>query len=337
MPGPFGETIVKRFLALAVATLAIAATIGVDIADARRLGGGRSFGAQRQSVAPPASPSAPAGAPGQAVAPGGAASNPVMAPGAASRATTPGAAAAPAAAGAAARTGMGRWLGPIAGIAGILGLAWLASALGMSEALMSLLVVLLVAVAGIALLRAILARRAGANRGPTFAGAGASQRSMGGYAPQPAGRIDNAFGGGTAAAGREVSGRYPPGFEPEPFLAQARAQFTRLQAAYDAGDRTTLSDVMTPELYSEVVRDLDARRNEGPTQVVSLFADILDVSTEANEHWASVRFHGLIREDGAASPKPFDEMWNLVKPVDGSTGWLLAGIRQLDTTPAGQA
>jgi predicted lipid-binding transport protein (Tim44 family) len=334
MPDHLGETNVKRFLALAVAALAITATIGVDFADARRLGGGRSLGAQRQSVAPPASPSAPAAAPGQAAAPGGAASNPVMAPGAASRAATPGAAAAPAA-GAAARSGMSRWLGPIAGIAGILGLAWLASALGISEALMSVLVVLLLAVVGFAILRAIFARRAG--NAPTLAGAGASRRSMGGYEPQPAGRIDNAFGSGVATAARGVSGRYPPGFEPEPFLAQARAQFTRLQAAYDAGDRAMLSDVMTPELYSEVVRDLDARRDQGPTEVVSLFAEILDVATEANEHWASVRFHGLIREDGAASPKPFDELWNLVKPVDGSSGWLLAGIRQLDPTPAGGA
>ena len=26
--------------------------------------------------------------------------------------------------------------------------------------------------------------------------------------------------------------------------------------------------------------------------------------------------------------EPFDEVWNLVKPVDGSTGWLVAGIQQ---------
>jgi len=29
-------------------------------------------------------------------------------------------------------------------------------------------------------------------------------------------------------------------------------------------------------------------------------------------------------------PKEFDEIWNLSKPVDGSTGWLLAGIQQLN-------
>jgi len=41
-----------------------------------------------------------------------------------------------------------------------------------------------------------------------------------------------------------------------------------------------------------------------------------------------VRFHGSMREDGAREAQPFEEAWNLVKPVDGSSGWLLAGIQQ---------
>jgi predicted lipid-binding transport protein (Tim44 family) len=40
-----------------------------------------------------------------------------------------------------------------------------------------------------------------------------------------------------------------------------------------------------------------------------------------------VRYHGTLREDGNPA-QPFEEMWHLVKPVDGSTGWLLAGIQQ---------
>jgi predicted lipid-binding transport protein (Tim44 family) len=62
--------------------------------------------------------------------------------------------------------------------------------------------------------------------------------------------------------------------------------------------------------------------------VASLEATVLDVSTEGGNHWASVHFQGMLREDGAVLPKPFDEIWNLVKPVDGKSGWLLAGIRQ---------
>jgi len=40
-----------------------------------------------------------------------------------------------------------------------------------------------------------------------------------------------------------------------------------------------------------------------------------------------VRFTGTMRVDGEL--ETFDEVWNLTKPVDGKTGWLLAGIQQL--------
>jgi len=36
----------------------------------------------------------------------------------------------------------------------------------------------------------------------------------------------------------------------------------------------------------------------------------------------------LVRENPGTEPASFEEVWNLVKPVDGSSGWLLAGIQQ---------
>lgn len=314
----------KRYLAILAAALAVTATVGADLADARRLGGGRSFGAQRQSVAPPSSPSA---APSQA-GPTGPAANPVMpaqpaAGAAAARSAAP--AAAPA-------TGMARWMGPVAGLAAGLGLAWLAHSLGFSEELLSAILIGLLVIAAIAVIRMLMARRTAPRQPIPYAG-GTGTARVGGYETQPPPRtFEPAFGARPAYAGR-----FPPGFEPEPFLDQAVSQFRRLQAAYDAGDRETLADVMTPEMFTEVARDLEARTSQFPTEIVRLDPEIVDVSTEGREHWASVRFQGLLREDGAAGAKPFDEMWNLVKPVDGSSGWLLAGIRQLDAEPTGHA
>jgi predicted lipid-binding transport protein (Tim44 family) len=42
-----------------------------------------------------------------------------------------------------------------------------------------------------------------------------------------------------------------------------------------------------------------------------------------------VRFTGQVREAPGAQAVPFAEMWNLAKPADGSSGWLLAGIQQM--------
>ena len=316
----------KRLLTLAMIALAAGTMVAAEVADAKRLGGGRSLGAQRQATPPPAAPSSPA------AAPAGAASNPVMPmqPGAAA------AKAAPAAAAATAKTGMSRWLGPVAGLAAGLGLAALAAHLGIAEEMMSLLLVVLLALAAIAVLRAVLGRRAAPSRPLEYAGGAPGAGTL--REPAPAADAP-VFGGGRAAhapppAVPAATPRIPPGFAVEPFIRQARVQFARVQEAYDKGDRDALADVMTPELFAEVAQELSGRASHVPTEVVALNADLLEVVTEGGRHWASVRFRGLVREDGEPMPRPLDEIWNLSKPADGSSGWLLAGIQQPDQQPA---
>ena len=62
----------------------------------------------------------------------------------------------------------------------------------------------------------------------------------------------------------------PPGFDADGFARQAKIQFNRLQAAYDTADRDTMAQVMTPEMFAEVSRELGARGEHKPTEVVSL-------------------------------------------------------------------
>ncbi|MGA9396025.1 MAG: Tim44 domain-containing protein, partial [Azonexus sp.] len=65
------------------------------------------------------------------------------------------------------------------------------------------------------------------------------------------------------------------------------------------------------------------------TDVVTVNGEVLDVAEEANRYVVSVRFTGLIREEFNAAAEPFDEVWHMVKPRDGSRGWTLAGIEQV--------
>jgi predicted lipid-binding transport protein (Tim44 family) len=83
---------------------------------------------------------------------------------------------------------------------------------------------------------------------------------------------------------------------------------------------------MTDELFEDLKRDI---RGGQQTDVASLQAELLEVSTEDGKHWASVHFSGTIRETPGAQSEGFEEVWNLVKPADGSSGWLLAGIQQM--------
>jgi predicted lipid-binding transport protein (Tim44 family) len=311
---------------LAIAALAVAALVVTDLADAKRLGGGKSLGAQRSIT-----PQAPA-TPPSAVAPG-AASNPVMpAQPAAGMAKSAAPAAAPAAA-----SGMSRWMGPIAGLAAGLGLAALLSHFGLSEGFASILLIALLAAGAFFLVRMFLARRTPPTRQPIqYAGAGGLGGVPGGYetqSPAPASaRVEPKLDTPAAQPAPSISFAkpLPAGFDAEGFVRQAKLQFTRLQAAFDTGDRKALADVMTPAMLADVAKDLDARGEHKPTEVQTLNAEVLEVTTENGAHWASVRFTGTLREDGELFTKPFDEVWNLTKPVDGATGWLLAGIQQLE-------
>ena len=56
---------------------------------------------------------------------------------------------------------------------------------------------------------------------------------------------------------------------------------------------------------------------------------MLGVEDRGSEYFASVRFSGTVREAAGSAPEEFQEVWNLVKPADGSSGWLLAGIQQM--------
>jgi predicted lipid-binding transport protein (Tim44 family) len=122
----------------------------------------------------------------------------------------------------------------------------------------------------------------------------------------------------------------PADFDVQPFLRNAKTYFVRLQAAWDQGNASDIREFTTPEMYAELKMQLQER---GPspshTDVVTLDADLLGIERVGDDYMASVRFSGRIKEAENAPAEPFTEVWNLVKPVSGPGGWVLAGIQQL--------
>ncbi|MEO8849633.1 MAG: TIM44-like domain-containing protein, partial [Casimicrobiaceae bacterium] len=233
-----------RHAVLAIGALALCAAFN---ADAARLGGGRSFGAQRPMLTTPraAAPAAPAATNSFA----GPAANPVM-PRTAATAGAPTAAAAATAA--APRPAGSRWLAPLAGIAAGIGLAALMSHFGMSSAFSGVLLVLLVVVGGALLARMFLTRRLAVPGGAPIAAAN-----------DPVAAFEPRFGGAVQPASAPQAAanpsHWPSGFDSERFARQALQQFRAVQRAYDNGDTAALADVMTPELYTETVSELRSR------------------------------------------------------------------------------
>ena len=211
-----------------------------------------------------------------------------------------------------AASGASRWMPILGGLAigGMLGYLF------GGNGLMGILLVALLAIGAVLAVRAFArGRTREAPQRMQYAGMG--QETV--VAPPP-----------SQAAGMTPSApsaaKLPAGFDAAAFLKGAKLNFIRLQAANDSGRLDEVREFTTDELFEQLKQDI---RGGQQTDVVSLQADLLEVATEGEQHWASVRFSGLIRETPASEPAEFAEVWNLVKPASGSSGWLLAGIQQM--------
>lgn len=291
----------NRFLSTAFAAVIAIGIVGLTAteAEAKRLGGGTSAGMKRDSSIMKRD-----AAPTQSTAP--------------TQAAKPAPAAAPTPATAQPRSGMSRWLGPIAGLAAGLGIAALLSHFGLGEGVANFLMIALLVMAAIFVVRMLFARKQ-QPQAMQYAGAGNND-----FQPQ--------YQAETVTGGSGVSNAIVPAdFDTDGFLRQAKLNFVRLQAANDRGDMADIGSFTSPELFAEIQMQYQERgRSTQQTDVVQLNADLLDVSNEGSNEIASVRFHGQIRESADGAPEYFNEVWHLLRPRDGSKGWIVAGIQQAE-------
>jgi predicted lipid-binding transport protein (Tim44 family) len=319
------------------ALLACALVMGSINADAARIGGGRSMGRQSANVTqrhasppPPATPGVTQGTQQQA---------------APARPAQP--------AGPTAQAPRRPWGAMLGGLAAGLGLAWLAHSLGFGPALaqfMLIALLVLVVMVVIGLIRRGRSQAANAGGRPfAFQGAGAPAEqapALRQYSPDKVGNDASArpweqgatgFDGpraGGVQIGSALSGPQgwgiPPGFDVAGFVESAKRNFVSLQDAWDRADIALLRGMMTDEMLAEVRTQLAERgAKANKTEVVMLEAQLLGIEELADDYMASVEFSGMIREEPSAGPSPFREVWNMVKPRNGQSGWLVAGVQAL--------
>lgn len=303
-------------------------------ADARRMGGGGSFGKQSSNVTNRQAPATPA----QNV------NNTANKP-----------------AGAAAQAPRKPWGAMLGGLAAGLGLAWLAQSMGFGEEFGQILMLALFAMVAVGVISWLMRRNKAApqrsNHAPFAfqgAGAGAQVEEPRPYRPENVGNDASArpwersnsmpldaLGGnpnrestiGSALSGSQSWG-VPAGFDVDGFLKAAKANFVTLQAAWDKSDISSLRAMMTDEMLGEIKTQLAEREAHtgGPvnnTDVVMIDAKLLGIEDIGSDYMASVEFSGMIREEPSAGPSPFREVWNMTKPKSGSSGWLVAGVQAL--------
>ncbi|MGY4532343.1 putative lipid-binding transport protein (Tim44 family) [Pseudomonas sp. TE3786] len=286
----------KRFISLAM-MLCVALTLSLD-ANAKRMGGGKSFGSapthQTRQATPPTSPTA---APGKA-------------------------AATPAAAG-----GMSRWMGPLAGLAagGLLASMFM----GGGFQGMQIFDFLIIGLIAFVIFRFIAARRRQQN--------GGQPAGVGGYAPMqrdlPANQpvipaAQSIFGGSSAATAAPVINA-PSWFNEQRFVEAGKEHFMALQQHWDAAEMDKIAEFVTPQMLSFLKTErADLGDGFQSTYVEELQAQLDGIDELADKTVATLTFNGIVKTSRFDQGEAFSESWRMERANGENAPWLVAGIRQ---------
>lgn len=217
-----------------------------------------------------------------------------------------------------------KWLGPLAGLAagGLLASLFMGHGLGgIGSGILSMLLIVGIAIFALRFIRGkFQAPMQPQNDYQHFQAQpqAHTQSQQPGFAQQP-------FANANTQNNNVVS--MPADFNEAEFLRSAKATFIRLQAAYDNKNLTDIREFTSPEVFAEVQLQIQERGNEmNQTEVVSIDAELLDVST-SGQTTATVLFTGQIREEAGAAPVTIKEMWHFNKDLF-RPAWNVTGIQQ---------
>lgn len=296
----------KKLLTLTILSLALIA-FGLQAAEAKRFGGGKSFGYSKK-VAPKQFKNTP----------------PSAAPAATGSAAKSGATA----------SGASRFLGPLAGLAagGLLA----AMLFGDGFEGLQMMDILLFVLIGVGIWMFLKRRRAAtAYTGAPYQTPTAKpqyQQRQAAESTQTSAYDANAGGSliGSAVSGEaETLLVAPAWFDEAAFIDGAKGHFVAVQKAWDALDASELESYCTPELFAALQAEMAGLTPESNhTEVDELNAETASMSVDGDYFIVSVRFSGFIKENAGADAHTFSEIWHIRRLAEGSGNWLIAGIQQ---------
>lgn len=264
----------------------------VPDAEARRLGGGKSFGAAPMHKSQPAQRQQ---APQQQATPRNQQANP------------------------AAASGASRWLGPLAGIAAGGLLASMLFGDGFQG--LQLFDILIFGLLAFVLFKLFSRRNAPAmQRQPHPAGG-----------PVPAPQQQPVWPSQSASAqpaAAPVTMEAPAWFDADSFLKGAEEHFYTLQRHWRDNDVAGMAEYLDPALLQQMLAERSANPPSSNGFVEQLEARLEGIEQREGRTIATVGFTGVDREFPTDEGEHFDESWRLERADGDNQPWIICGIRQ---------
>lgn len=298
----------------------------VQVAEAKRFGGGKTFGYNKQ-VAPKSYNTAPKAKPASQTSKAGASTRPA--------------------------SGASKWLGPLAGLAA----GGLLAAMIFGDGFEGLQIfdILLFALIAFVLFK-LFARKMKNNGQQAYgsAGSGSHERTATQGVHNNAFRQTQQATTNKSSAGSEGSifgadledgvgqgvsqnaqflNEIPAWFDEHGFVEGAKSHFLTLQKAWDNVDMSEMQSYCTPELYTALQQELiGVQAGDNQTVVDTLDAEIAAMAIDGEYFVVSIHFSGFIQEDVVQGAHAFSEVWHIRRLANDQGDWKVAGIQQANAS-----
>jgi len=120
----------------------------------------------------------------------------------------------------------------------------------------------------------------------------------------------------------------PDWFNESAFVEGARNHFITLQKAWDQQDWSEIRDYMSDEMFEALQRERASLPDQQHTEVDSVMVELVNFIDNDDHVVASLHFYGWIAESGQPTSE-FSEIWHLNRDMTvANSNWKIVGIEQ---------
>lgn len=191
---------------------------------------------------------------------------------------------------------------------------------------MDILIIGLIAYFAFKFMRGMLGAKAGSmNQRQGYAYSGSD------YQPQQpdAQNFEQPQSAGFGATGRsEVPHNYPPGFDQTAFINGAREHYRIIQGAWNYNELHTIQEYVSAELFEQLKAERAELQGEQHTDVMYIDAEIVRADYNASYAQLSLQFKGRYRDAVEGVEEDVDDIWHLERDLTiPNAPWLIVGIQ----------
>ncbi|MFY2508223.1 Tim44 domain-containing protein [Vibrio pectenicida] len=134
--------------------------------------------------------------------------------------------------------------------------------------------------------------------------------------------------GGGFGATNDVPNNFPPGFDQSAFINGAREHYRVLQGAWNHNQLETIQEYVSPSLFADLQQERAKLEGEQHTDVMYVDAEIVRADHDANKAQLSIQFSGRYRDTVESVEENIEDIWHLERDLTAENApWLIVGIQ----------